>query len=46
MATSFTSAVTVTSPKSMIPHTRLASAEISTLSGLKSLWTSWVRWAR
>ena len=45
MATSLTSAVTVTSPKSMIPHTRLASAEISVLSGLKSLCTSWVRWA-
>ena len=44
MATSLTSAVTVTSPKSMIPHTRLASAEISVLSGLKSLCTSWVRW--
>ena len=37
MATSFTSAVTVTSPKSMIPPTWRPSAEISVLSGLKSL---------
>jgi hypothetical protein len=43
MATSLTSAVTVTSPKSMMPRTRRAPAR--TLSGLKSLWTSCVRWA-